>query len=99
MAFLDDIKTTLRIDGTANDGEVSDLIDACSLDLQIAGADPAKLVESDALYKRAVILYCRMHFDYDKAAIEGYAEAYEKMKLAMSISSRYRLEADDDAGS
>ena len=90
MAFIDDVKSALRIDGSGFDAEVSDMIAGCKKDLDLAGVDPDKLDESDAFYKRTTITYARANFDYDKDAQAGFQEAYDSMKVQMASAARYR---------
>lgn len=70
------VRMALRVTTTAFDDEITDLIEAALLDLEIAGIEGDQVVAFDKLVLRAVITYCRMHFgapdDYDRLA-ESYA--------------------------
>lgn len=89
MALIDDVKKALRISNSAHDTEVTDLIAAGKLDLEYSALDAAYIVDTDALVKRALTLYCKAHFGYDNPDAQRYAEAYEKLKISMALSGEY----------
>lgn len=74
--ILRKVRLALRVTTTAFDEEISDLIEAALLDLNISGIEGENVATVDKLTLRAVITYCRMHFgapdDYDRLA-ESYA--------------------------
>ena len=82
------VKLSLRIITDLFDGELSDLIDAAMLDLDIAGVDGANVALTDPLVLRAVTTYCRMHFgqpeDYDRLKA-----SYDEQKAQMSMATNY----------
>lgn len=82
--MLDKVKTALRITTDAFDDELTDLIEAAKLDLQIAGVViPAEL---DAIVKRAIVTYCKMNFglpdDYDRLK-----RSYDEQKAQLSTAT------------
>lgn len=84
MALLLKVKTALRITTDAFDDELTDLIEAAKLDLQIAGVTiPAEL---DAIVNRAIITYCKMNFgipdDYDRLK-----KSYDEQKAQLSTAT------------
>ena len=84
MALLLKVKTALRITTDAFDDELTDLIEAAKLDLQIAGVTiPAEL---DAIVKRAIVTYCKMNFglpdDYDRLK-----RSYDEQKAQLSTAT------------
>lgn len=84
MAIIDKVKTALRVSTTAYDDELTDLIAAAQLDLQIAGVVvPAQL---DAIVTRAIITYCKMNFgipdDYDRLK-----KSYDEQKAQLSTAT------------
>jgi hypothetical protein len=89
MALLDDIKPQLRIsaNNTDFDGEITDLINGAKVDLQQAGL--YSIDETDALIKRAIILYCKANFGYDNPEAARFQECYEMLKNHLSLSSDY----------
>jgi len=87
MALIDDIKKELRVSSTAFDTEIADLIAGAKLDLGISGLDT--IIETDALIKRAIALYCKAHFGYDNKDADRLIESYVSLKEHLSISSDY----------
>lgn len=84
MALLLKVKTALRITTDAFDDELTDLIEAAKLDLQIAGVTiPACM---DAIVNRAIITYCKMNFgipdDYDRLK-----RSYDEQKAQLSTAT------------
>lgn len=84
MATLDKVKTALRITTNAYDDELTDLIAAAQVDLQIAGVVvPAAL---DPIVTRAIITYCKMSFglpdDYDRLKA-----SYDEQKAQLSTAT------------
>ena len=85
MTVLEDIRRALRLTTDAYDAELESLQEAALLDLQIAGV----VTESgDALIKRAVITYVRLHFgtpdDYDRIKA-----SYDEQKAQLSMATGY----------
>ena len=82
--MLDKVKTALRITTDAFDDELTDLIAAAQIDLQIAGVViPAEL---DAIVKRAIVTYCKANFglpdDYDRLK-----RSYDEQKAQLSTAT------------
>lgn len=84
--MLDYIKLILRIKATVYDDEIKTLIDACKIDLNLAGVN--NIDENDNLVKTAIGFYCKWQFGYDDDGYK-YKEAYENLKKAMSLSVLY----------
>lgn len=85
--LLEFAKTNLRIVNVAfDDNEIKPLIDACKLDLQLAGVNI--IDETDSLIKRAIILYLKGNFGFSDDS-EKYISQYEKVKNALALSSNY----------
>ncbi len=82
--LLNKVKVSLRIVTTAFDSEITDLINAALLDLQIAGVSKTEM--TDALIIRAVTTYVRMHFgqpdDYDRLKA-----SYDEQKAQLSMAT------------
>jgi uncharacterized membrane protein len=85
-AMLSAAKLALRVTTQAFDAEITDLIDAAILDMGVAGVTNDDT--TDALIKRAVITYVRMHFgqpdDYERLKA-----AYDEQKAQLSMASGY----------
>lgn len=75
-----------RTDTTAFDSELTDLIDACLVDLGIAGVD--SMDETDALIVRAVCTYAKVHFG-ETDEYEHLKASYDEQKAQLQMSSRY----------
>lgn len=87
MAILADIKTNLRVSGTANDTEIQALIDACKLDLSEAGV--LTVSDTDKLTAMAIQLYCKAHFGYDNPESERFMERYINLRNHLSVCLDY----------
>ena len=87
--ILSKVKVALRIATNDFDAEITDLINACLLDLGIAG-----VTENDttnALIIRAVITYCRANFG-DANGVEEYDRlkaSYDEQKAQMQMATGY----------
>lgn len=89
MALIDDVKVALRVKNNALDSDITDLIDACKLDLGMAGVEIVE--EADAVTKQAIKLYCKGSFGYDENS-EKFMKAYESLKIAMALCGDYKAE-------
>ena len=87
--MLNDVKDALRVSGTAMDREIQDLIDAAKADLQLSGVHASKLVDTDPLIKRAVIVYCKAHFGWDNPEADRFAQSYTMLKQHLALSAEY----------
>lgn len=86
--LLQAVKLALRLTVDAYDDELTDLIEAAKLDLGVAGVDlPGGI---DALVKRAIVTYCKVHFggsaDADYVRLK---ESYDEQKAQLSMNSNY----------
>lgn len=84
--MLEKVKRALRITGSQFDEEISDLIDAASLDLGIAGVIVPG--ETDPLIIRAVITYCRTNFGQPQN-YEQLKASYDEQKAQLSMADGY----------
>ncbi len=90
MAILDTVKTALRLKTTAYDAEeITPLIDACLLDLKIAGVKV--LDPTDPLIKRAVVLYAKANFGSDPNA-DRFQKSYDSLKNSLGTAGDYSCE-------
>lgn len=91
MALLDDVKAALRVDGDANDSEIQDLIQAARADLALAGVNREKVHDDeDPLIKRAIIMYCHAHFNWDSVEGERIQRSYLLLKGHLTLAGDYR---------
>lgn len=85
--LLDKVKMSLRITSDAYNAELNTLIDACKLDLKVAGIE---FETPDVLQEVAIITYCRARFgspdDYERVK-----KSYDEQKAQMLSSSLYVL--------
>ena len=88
--YVYSIRRYLRINHTHLDAEITDLIGAARADLLLGGILPAKVNdESNALIKRAVVVYVKAEFGLDNADGSKYRESYEMLKRHLMLSSEY----------
>ena len=87
--MLDKVKTDLRIAHSLLDDDIQSNIDACLLDLSIAGVENTDI--DDALITKAVCLYCRWQYDYAGKG-DRYEKAYVSLKAALSLSGDYNVQ-------
>lgn len=92
--YVYSIRRYLRINHTHFDAEITDLIGAARADLLLGGIKAAKVNdESDALIKRAIVVYVKAEFGLDNADAEKYIESYNMLKRHLMLSSEYIGEA------
>ena len=87
--ILEKVKVALRIVTDDFDQEIIDLINACLLDLGIAGVIQSDT--SNALLIRAIITYCKVHFG-DANGVEQYDRlkaSYDEQKAQMQMATGY----------
>ena len=87
--MLADVKDALRLSGTDLDIEVQDLIDAAKADLQLSGVHADKIVDTDPLIKRAVIVYAKAHFGWDNPEADRFGQSYAMLKQHLTLSAEY----------
>ena len=83
--MLDKIKKSLRISHSKLDEDIQANINACLLDLTIAGVT-AKA--EDELIIQAVKLYCKWQFDFCGGA-DRFEKAYYNLKMALALNGDY----------
>ena len=88
--MLEAVKTSLRMNGTDLDEEIQDLIEAAESDLALSGVMKERIVETDPLIKRAVIIYCKAHFGYEDVKMsERFEQSYISLKQHLTLSQEY----------
>lgn len=87
--ILEKVRTALRVSTTDFDDEITDIINACLLDLGIAGITNDDT--TNALIIRAVITYSKLHFgdlsqlgDYDRLKT-----SYDEQKAQLQMATGY----------
>lgn len=81
------LRAALRIKSTAFDDEIAALIQACKMDLDVAGA--SKFDELDPLCVQAAIFYGKANFGFSGDEGNQYQARYEALRAAMAHSSKY----------
>lgn len=84
--ILKKIKESIRIKNNALDNEISDEINACQLELGLAGVD--KIDISDPLILETIKMYCKKNHNFEGKG-ELYEARYEKMKNGLALSKKY----------
>ena len=83
----------LRISTTSQDEEISQVVDACLIDLSMGGV--AVVSESDPVIQQAVQLYLKAQFGYDAKA-QQFDMAYEHLKAALALCGDYNHEENNN---
>lgn len=85
---LDAVKLALRIVTDDFDSELTNLINAALLDLNIGGANGEMIAPSDPLVLVAIQTYCKLHFgapdEYDRLK-----RSYDEQKAQLSTATNY----------
>ena len=89
IKLLEDVRDALRVSGTSLDTEIQDLIEAAKADLQLSGVHPSKIIDTDPLIKRAVVVYCKAHFGWDNPEADRFAKSYDMLKQHLTLSTEY----------
>lgn len=86
--ILAKVKLALRITTDDFDDELTDLINASTKDLGIAGVTNDDT--TDALIIRAICTYCKIHFgDLDSATYDRLKASYDEQKAQLSMATGY----------
>ena len=90
--MLNDIKDALRVSGDDLDNEILDLIESAKADLILSGVNKDKIIDTDPLIKRAIIVYCKANFGYDDPKIaERFEQSYISLKHHLTLSTEYTV--------
>lgn len=94
MAMLDKVKAALQISVNSFDIELTDLIAAGVIDLNIAGVegDAISTTTTDAIATRALISYVAYHFELVHGALDranALKIAYDEQKAQLSMATGY----------
>lgn len=98
--MLDKVKLALLISSDDFDSELTDLIGAAVLDLNIAGVDDDTVVSDDPADKliiRAIISYCGYQFELVHGTLdraEAFKRSYDEQKSQLSMASGYTTWSD-----
>lgn len=93
MAFLDDVRFSLRItvsNNTALNTEIQRWITEAVLDLtKTTDIRDFTIETADALLKGAVIDYCHFRYDAEPSNKKFYKDSYDSAKEKLLMSSNY----------
>lgn len=84
--MLNKVKLALRISNSAYDSEITDLINACKKELELAGIASSNISENDEMIIQAIKLYCKAYFGLGNSDSEKYFNAYEHLKAFLSLT-------------
>ena len=90
--LLSAVKLVLRRPAEEDDfdDEIKDLIEACLIDLGIAGVDGPSAVSSNPAIVQAVKTYCKAHFGFvERDLYERLKMAYDEQKAQLSMSDGF----------
>lgn len=90
--YLDEVRQALRLKSTSFDSEIESLIEAGRLDLIISGVKKEMANdESEPLIKRAIVLYCQIHFgtDQEKDNANRVERLYNSLVIHLGLASDY----------
>lgn len=88
--MLEKVKLALRIKSSKTDEDILDLINACKIDLSVAGVK--KINEDDALIGQAIKLYCKANYGLDNKDSDKYLKSYELLKSSLALCGDYNVE-------
>mgnify|MGYP001454428552 CR=1 FL=1 len=90
--MLNDIKDALRVSGDDLDTEILDLIESAKAGSIVRGGNEEKIVDTDPLIKRAIIVYCKANFGYDDVNMaERFEQSYISLKHHLTLSTEYTV--------
>lgn len=96
--MLTKIKESMRIRHTALDATLTDDIKAGALELKRSGVsvyDENEQIRDDELIVNAIRFFVMATEDYNGKA-EQYTQAFERLRNALSLSTGYKAENDDE---
>lgn len=101
--LLQEVKITLRINTDVFNNQIKRLINACILDLGIAGVSTDEIgtdyLDND-LIVQAVSTYVKMHFgEVEDGVYKRLKESYDEQKAQMSNATGYTVWTDQESAS
>ena len=89
--LIQELMRVVRVKSSNAAEEISDLVESCKRELEIAGVYITS--ESEPLCKQAIKLYCKAKYGYDKDS-EKFQAAYESLRDSMALSGDYKKAGD-----
>lgn len=90
--YLNEIRQSLRLKSTSFDTEIESLIESARLDLITSGIQSNMANdESEPLVKRAITLYCQLHFGFeqDRDNANRLERLYNSLVIHLGLASEY----------
>jgi len=93
--MLDKVKLALLITSNTFDTELTELISAAVVDLNIAGVDNETVVTTEptnALVSRAIIAFCAYNFELmhgEESRSDKFKKVYDEQKAQLSMATNY----------
>lgn len=94
--MLNKVKLALRINNSAYDSEIKNLIYACEKELELAGIASSNIDETNELIIQTIITYCKAYFGYDNSEAERYIKSYESLKSLLCLNYGIAKNEDGD---
>lgn len=91
--LVEDLRRELRITTNFFDTDLADLIAAGKAELKLSGVLEPKIIETDSLIKRALIIYAKAHFGLNNPDSEKYIKSFESLVNHLCLSQEYTTEA------
>ena len=94
--MLEKVRRALRYVDTSLDVEITDVIEACKLDLKRVGIIvPISETDIDEQMEIAIILYARWHFDFENDGAR-YKTMYFDKRADLALCEEYTHEESDN---
>lgn len=88
--MIEDVKLSLRINNVAYDAEIIDLIASARSDLVLSGVTAIRANDdTDALIKRAILVYVKSNFGFANPDAERLQKSYDMLRNHLSSSLDY----------
>ena len=95
--MLDKVKLALLISSDDFDMEITDLINAAVIDLNIGDVDVSMVNTTDPAITRAIITYCGYQFELMHGTLdrsEAFKKSYDEQKAQLSMATNYTVWAN-----
>lgn len=89
MAFIDDVKISLRISHTKLDSEITAMIETAKNEMARAGINSMSIMDSNNLIATAIKTYCKYEFASDPKQREGFFESWQYQLDCLRKSAGY----------
>lgn len=94
MAYIDDVRTALRISHTKLDTEIQAAIDTAKAEMERAGVVADAIDDTDAMISAAIKTYCKFIFASDMNMRDGFFKSWEYQLDCLRKSTGYMVEVE-----